>query len=165
MVVSLPLSKSSRSCNFSNFSVQFSWFPPGFLTCRSRFFEALTRKIPKVCSPCCSKCRMHSLRILGTNPESSSLIVPGISAFEEQERASSSPGTEPKILSRPMRLSHEPICKQKMEKLETPTQDRVYIDDVQTDSKCEIWHSQGKNIVKVLTSVIIVMSFVFLDTL
>lgn len=39
------------------------------ITCLTRFFDEETRKIPTVCSPNCSKCRIHIMTTVGTQGE------------------------------------------------------------------------------------------------
>lgn len=80
-------------------------------TCRILFFEVLTLNIPRVCSPCASKCRKQTVRIFGMDGSSLELAAAGISAVEPHEMLSSNPGTLPIILSRDSKLSQDPLWK------------------------------------------------------
>lgn len=73
-------------------------------TWRTRFFDALTRKIPSVLRPYVSKWFKHAATTFGTPGSSSGLLAAKISADELHDKESSRPGTLPT-----MRLSQEPL--------------------------------------------------------
>lgn len=81
------------------------------ITCLTRFLDEETRNIPTVCSPNCSRCRIHIMTTVGTQGEEN---VPDMlsSATSSMDKASSMPVLWPRLCRRKSkRLSVEPANK------------------------------------------------------